>query len=203
MDISKIVEIIIYIVPGFILLATYCFFVPSKRGSDFAGFVGSIILSIPIFGFISLLELLLRIKIVSSNLLYVLFSWPFAVVIGWFIGWLQKNKFEDILKKVKVEYSKDPRIWNEFFGTFSNSDHFVKVQLIDGTPLVGYPRYYSIDPNDEIQELTLSPCYLIDKDFKILQTMKDSVYLNNDKIVYIEDIGSINFTSESEKNLIE
>jgi len=199
MDISKIVDVIIYVIPGFILLATYCFFVPSKKGSDFAGFVGSIILSIPIFGFISLLELLLCIKIVSNKLLYVLFSWPFAIVIGWFIGWLQKNKFENILKKVKVEYSKDPRIWNEFFSTFSNSDHFVKALLIDGTILVGYPRYYSIDPNDEIQELVLFPCYVVDENLKILRTINDSVYLNNDKVVCIEDMGSINFTSESEK----
>ena len=198
MDVSKIVDIIVYVIPGFILLATYSFLVPSKKGSDFARFVASIIFSLPVFGLVSLLEILVGWEIVSNRYLYIVFSWPLAVIIGWVLATLQSKVFAPLMAIAGVEYSEDPRTWNSFFSAFSDSDDFLRVFLTDGTILIGYPEYYSIDPNDDIQEVILSPCYVVDEKFKIIRIMDGDTYLNNDKIVYIENIGQIDVSEEPE-----
>lgn len=196
MEISKIFDIIIFVIPGFILLSIYSLLVPSKKASDFASFVGSIIFSIPIYGFIYLVQILISVEIVTQRFLYVILSWPLAVAVGWGMSWIQKNKAEKILKAIKIEYRKDPRIWNKFFSAFSNTANFARFVLTDGKILIGYPKFFSIDPDDQLQEIILNPCYEVNKEYQIMRTFEDNIYLNNDKIVLVENIGAISFSGK-------
>jgi hypothetical protein len=194
LDISRILDIIIFVIPGFILLSIYSLLTPSKKASDFASLVGSIIFSIPIYGFIYVIQTAVCLEIVLNRFLYVVFSWPLAIAVGWGMSWVQKNKAEPILKSIKIQYRKDPRIWNKFFSSFSNTSSFARFVLTDSTILIGYPKFFSIDPDDELQEVILNPCYEVDKNSKIIRTFVNDIYLNNDKIILVEILGTIRFT---------
>lgn len=199
MDPAKIIETLIYVLPGFIALEVYYALVPSRRRSDLERLGISIFLSVLIYG-ISFVLGFDPVTNEKARRLYMPCSFLAAALIGWSLSGIRKaDWFQRLINRaLGLQFILRPRVWNVVFDfsrhrpepTEPNEESkWVKVTLSDGRTYVGAPVYYSLDPNDEDKEVFLDPAWRIhnpDSPSARSQPIDSGVYVPAVAIVSIE-----------------
>lgn len=193
MEKIDLVSLVFYIIPGFIFLSTYYFFIPTQRRSDFVRLITSVIFSIVIYGIVIAVEQISKWEIRTRLAVYVFISWPCAILLAWLLSKIvQSVAAEKLLKLLKLNLILKPRVWDVVLDLVEAKP--VKVVLNDGSVYIGNIKYYSLDPNDIDKELFLQPAYsvyLLQNEEYVKETLSDGVYIKGDKIISVEFIPEI------------
>lgn len=199
MDINQIINSILYIIPGFIVLSSYYFLIPTRKRSDFERLIASIIFSIPIYGLVLLVELLLKWDLKTHKALYIILSWPIAVILGWLLSKIIGYKwFNKIIALLGIKFKLKPTVWNEVFDL--PEAKWVRTVLSSGNVYIGRLELYSLDPNDPDKDIFLHPAYLLKKqsdneikstEFEIAEFIEKGVFIRGLNIVSVEFLPDI------------
>lgn len=193
MPTEKIIEIILYIIPGFLAIEIYRSVYPGKSLSEFAQAVWSIIYGVLIFLTIKLADkYYFSGSHFSSSDKYPNLKFIIALfVCGVFVGlgrcaihWL-RFKLSEKYKLLSHLRPKPQSIWAKI-NENTNQDWAV-VYLEDNSIYIGYISEYTYDPNQEDQDFLLSKAKRVDENLKEKYIINGiGVYLNTRKIQRIE-----------------
>lgn len=194
--VENVIKLIYYVVPGFIALRVFRFFIPCRDTSDFRILVSSLIWSLLILtslvGLQNILPKILDCKIqwnfASGERIYFLVSIPFGLFTAWIFAGIFKSKwFSLFLEKIGVNYTVAPSVWGKVMEMSKGNEYWVKVTLRNGKMYLGYPRYCTSDPNDTEKELFLEHAYLI-KDNDYVKIEGKGVLLTKSELTSVEFI---------------
>lgn len=194
MPFQNVVEILLYIVPGFLALQIYRARAPIKRHSDFYDIASSIVFSVPVVVLIRWLDLRalggsLHTSASFPYMRYVLVLLGTGIVGGLLLIAIHEIRFR-LPQKWPALYmlAPDPQsIWARLNQPW-NQDWAI-VFLDDGAIYRGWISEYTFDPDQESQDFLLSDATRVDENLKELYAIKGTgVYLNTRNVRRIEFI---------------
>ncbi len=152
-------QVILYLLPGFVTLRVKELLSFPNKMSDISRTIDGValtFLNLSIFFAIRLLapDILLFIKYLDIIILFLI-----AVILGVILGSnYLTSKFYSLLQLLRLT-NMTGRIdaWSDAFNNIRGI--YVKVYLADGLKYIGWPKYYSDDP--EVKELFLADAYFI------------------------------------------
>ncbi|HUV47047.1 MAG TPA: DUF6338 family protein [Candidatus Bathyarchaeia archaeon] len=163
-DISSLVEVVFFLLPGFLVIMFFQYLVPSREKSDLQTVVLSVATSVGlsyltgvfygILNFLSSLNLNLKPShfIFSTTSLLIGF-----LLVALLAKLIRSGKFEKFITRF-LKRRPFGRLWHYFLNSPPNT--VVKVFTTDNKVYIGIIKEFSIDPSDEIQELELwKPLY--------------------------------------------
>lgn len=163
-DISSLVEIVFFLLPGFLVIMFFQYLVPSREKSDLQTIVLSVASSVGLsyltgllYGFLNFLSSL-NLKLKPSHFIFSVTSLLMGFLLAALLAKLiRSGKFENFNSHF-LKRRPFGRLWHYFLNSPPNT--VVKVFTIDNKVYIGIIKEFSIDPSDEIQELELwKPLY--------------------------------------------
>jgi hypothetical protein len=173
-----LLEVILYLIPGFVASGVLFLLTPTRRRSDLERVALSVVLSFPIRWI--LLSARAGVATLAPGLYasippglthgpdaYVGWSLPVAVGVGIVTSSLIRAEWwRPLLRRWGLDFHPEPRVWNVVMETGNRVvgttwDGWVQVTVSPETFYLGAVRRYAIDPNQERFELYLRPAYLV------------------------------------------
>jgi hypothetical protein len=196
-SVANLQEMILFLAPGLIFILLFFYQIPGKRKDDFTTIFLSVIFSLLIdslaLGVTQLISTTWHISLQGrySFWLAVTLSILLAVVAARIV---QSTVFRRLSKAIfKIDAEPFGRVWNGFFNIQRNT--VLRVYLTDGTCYIGKLDKASMDPDDDIQEFTLTdPYYFRIKKGRAIATRiteTSSILLQASTIRSIEKINNI------------
>lgn len=187
-------QVVSFLIPGFLTWIFFFYLIPAKKKSDLEIIVFSVITSsilslfaiwvFSIINFVTNLKLEIKTQGIGFDLTRIFIGLILAALLARFF---QNPLFSDITYKIfKIKIHPFVRLWNDFFNTKPNS--VVKVFMNNETIYIGVVRNFSVDPEDNIQELELWKPLYFDKISHKFTAIKEveRVLLNSTSIISIE-----------------
>jgi len=196
LNLKDLQEVIFFLLPGFLTIVFFFYQIPTRKKSDLSVVTFSIVFSVVLsyfagllFGLVNLLTNL-RLNLVSEgfgfNITRIILGIFLAVLLARFI---RGRAFAFINERVlKIKVFPFGRLWNSFLNLPKGT--VLKVFMNNGVVYIGTLRRFSIDPNDDMQELELGkPVYYDPSNRKFVSVKEtESVLLNRSAIISIEQI---------------
>lgn len=193
-------NIVLFLIPGFLAWCFFSWLTPMKKRSDLEITIISVLIS-AVLSYLSpkIFYLLTSLQGINycfvtlfpSQILIPLISIFLGGVFAWILSRILKIEiFLTFLGKFfGVEYRPFTRVWTSFFNRVKAND-MVKIITTQDINYIGVVRSYSIDLNEDLQEVELwNPIYF-DRNTASVVLIKetDSVLLNSRVILSIEKI---------------
>ena len=178
MTFQRLIDVVVYLLPGFVASATFFFFVAARRRSDLERLALSVVLSFPVrwmlIGTNALLHAVgawwkrpMSWTLTDSPDVYVGVAIPCAILIG-IVGALLVRRAQAsglAFRALNIQVRPEARVWNVVFNLgnrLTPTWHgWVQVRIDAGLSFEGYVRQYSVDPNQDRFELFLDPTYVL------------------------------------------
>lgn len=205
---AETLTILIFLIPGFISSGILNTFLTRRNVNNTSRIVEALIFSLIIYTTVSTTigqsaVLLVEERIAGTARLSIQYNpkvvWsiiiasiilPFCIVVLF-----KKDVHTKLLRKKSLRWLKIPTLQpydNMWVGVFMKEERYVTVNLRDGRRIFGWPRYYSVRPQDGMLYL-YHPAW-IDANKKYVELDIHGILLNR------EDITSIEFTTVSRRN---
>lgn len=152
--------LLIFLLPGFLCMAILDMLTPASKRDDTQKIFNALILSLIIYGIYSLkfadypLTMIektigdakhIELKIVHGPILWLL---GIALALSLIIAFSQKRDLHmKVFRKLKVTDRTSRR--NVWYDAFTDVKSYVIVNFEDGRRILGWPEYYSDDPDDQ------------------------------------------------------
>lgn len=193
MPFKNIIDIIIYIIPGFIMLQLYRSYYPVKDKKDFYEISWSIIGGVIITSFVKILDQKYFNFYLESNTsgfpsFYLIITLIFTgICIGYSLILIHKFRFIlSSYEKLKWLLPDPQSIWAKINHP-SNMDWSV-VFLNDGAIYLGWIKYYKFDPNRIEHDFLLTKAKRVDEKLKTIYSIDGiGIYIN------IKDVNRIEY----------
>ena|SRR5258708_4506895 len=195
-SVTSLQSIILFLAPGLIFIILFLYQVPGKKKDDFTTIFLSVIFSLIIdslaLGISQLLSSIWHISIQGRYEFW--FAVILSIILAISAARIVQNLLFRRLSKFIFNIDAEPfgRVWNEFFNIQKNT--VLRVYLTDGTCYIGKLDKASMDPDDDVQEITLiDPYYFQMKKKKAIVTRiteTSSILLQANSIRSIEKINS-------------
>jgi len=193
MDVSKVAELVTFILPGYVAIQLRDFLVRSKKRDNFERFATSLLISLG--AYVCAQGVVFAIHrggwrehttVRLENLPFLLLVFALAAGAGYVNArlimsiWLQQR-----LYRHGLDLGEHPNVWNEIWNC-PNEAPWVLVRMKDGAECWGKVRAYSVDPNDHERELWLNPVAQATNGEPALQEIPGlSVYIPGDQIACV------------------
>lgn len=197
-SIGDLQNLILFLAPGFIFMLAFFYQIPDRKKSEFTVIFISVLASLLIkyittwifqlLNWFSQLKLHLPTDGTGFWFTMVVVSLILAILL---VRFVKSSSFKFLSSKLfDVDAVPFGRVWNAFFAVKQIT--VLRIYLEDGTCYIGKLDAASIDPDDEIQEVTLlEPYYYEIKNGKptVIRIKEvNSVLLKGDSIKSVEKI---------------
>ncbi len=169
-----------------------------KDKNDTETIILSLIVSVPIMGFVYLLQKLTGRPCFDYLLNYVIISWATAFLVGLFFGIRHQPKsfFLSIIQPLRTRraYLSSSSVWNKLF--IDNPNTFYRFSLSDGRIYIGKVEHFSINPNMEERGVFIRPSIMIENDDEVVGSFERGTYIEGEDIISIDILESLDIKYE-------
>ena len=195
-NLNELIPLVSFLLPGFITIILFFYQVSEKRKPELETIIFSVLCSIILGFFTNLIFLLinaitnLRLNLKNDGYGFTVVSITFGIIFSVILARFFKSKFFGFINKKLFGITTYPfgRLWNKFLDLPPNT--VLKIFLNNEIVYVGILKRFSIDPDDDKQEIELSsPVYFNPQtnQFKPI-TETENILISRESIVAIEKI---------------
>ncbi len=163
--ISDLQNLILFLAPGFIFMLAFFYQIPDRKKSEstviFISVLASLLINSITTGALQLINWFSRLKLhlpINGFIFWIItlfFSILFSILL---VKFVKSPLFTFLSRKIfDVDTVPFGRVWNAFFAVRHIT--VLRIYLNDGTCYIGKLDAASIDPDDEVQEVTLLEPY--------------------------------------------
>lgn len=193
--------VIFFLLPGFLTIILFFYQIPDRKKSDLSILTFSVVFSVFLsyisalfFGLINLITNL-RSDLKNEGFGYDITRIILGVLLALLLAKFVRSKlFVRVNEKVfKINVFPFGRLWNNFLNLPPNT--ILKIFLNNGMTYVGIIKHFSIDPDDDNQEIELASPFYYDSKTGNLSPIKETetVLINRSAIIGIEKISNKEF----------
>jgi hypothetical protein len=190
-EITKLADVVAFVLPGYLATEFYGLFVRTKKRDDFERLAVSLFFSLTAYSLACAImwgvhrsDWRTRVSVSINNWCFVLWIFLIAILLGG--TWAAISRWRPIsvvLRAVNVYHSHHPNVWNMLWE--GRRDAWVIVQLDDGTECRGAVRFFTNDPNETTHELWLHPVLIPGDNGSYVENPGLGVYIPGNRIVSV------------------
>ncbi len=193
MPIKNIVELILYVSPGFIALEVFFWIYPVRERREFRHFTWSLILGVIIFVGLSWIDRVWLASLLQGDVAEVINT---KFIVALFITGAFLGIIFSVIRSL-LQWLGDKINWLSFINPGSQAvwvkvnqsklNEWVIVFLTDGSIYSGWISTYRFDPNSEIQDFLLKDAKRVGENLNEIYSVDGlGVYMNTRDVVRIE-----------------